>query len=557
MVATTVPLDLAAARRWALAARAALAEARDQIDALNVFPVPDGDTGSNMFLTVDGALDVLRGRYQAGQAPTTLHDGLALIARGMLLSARGNSGVILSQLSRGLSEAVAAAGPVEQVDPRVLADGFERADSLAWAAVSEPVEGTILSVSRAAARAAGKAAAAPGATVLTVAEAALEAAQEALAETPRQLPVLARAGVVDAGGAGFVVLLRALVAVLGDSIPDAAEQRRWLEGAAPADPSAGPRLQPPEDDGVGDGAYEVMYLLTGSDPGRAEHLRAHLTRLGSSVLVVGGPDQWRVHVHLDEPESAVEAGALAGHLEQVSVTALPGAADHPGRPRVTPGREHGVLACVPGEGLAATFSSAGAEVVRSAPGARASTGLLLSAVLSVAAREVLLLPNDPDTVLAAEAAAREAVREEVRVHVIPSHSVVQGMAALAVYDPGAGAEANVTAMTEAVRATRHGAVARATRDSDTPAGRCREGQPLGLVAGRVEVVADTVPEVARGVLERLCTPGTEIVTLVRGAEADPDELDAVVADLTARLPDLEVVRVAGGQGTYRWLLGAE
>src|SRR5690606_11836361 len=246
VVATTVPLELAAARRWALAARAALAEARDQIDALNVFPVPDGDTGSNMFLTFDGALDVLRGRYQAGQAPTTLHDGLALIARGMLLSARGNSGVILSQLSRGLFEAVAAAGPVEQVDPRVLADGFERADSLAWAAVSEPVEGTILSVSRAAARAAGKAAAAPGATVLTVAEAALEAAQEALAETPRQLPVLARAGVVDAGGAGFVVLLRALVAVLGDSIPDAAEQRRWLEGAAPADPSAGPRLQPPE-----------------------------------------------------------------------------------------------------------------------------------------------------------------------------------------------------------------------------------------------------------------------------------------------------------------------
>jgi DAK2 domain fusion protein YloV len=557
VVATTVPLDLAAARRWALAARALLAEAREQIDALNVFPVPDGDTGSNMFLTVDGALDVLRGRYQAGQAPTTLPDGLALIARGMLLSARGNSGVIFSQLSRGLYEAVAAAGPVEVVDPRVLADGFERADSLAWAAVSEPVEGTILSVSRAAARAAGRAAAAPGATVLTVAESALEAAQDALAETPRQLAVLARAGVVDAGGAGFVVLLRALVAVLGDSVPDAAEQRRWLEGAASADLPEGTRLQAPEDDGVGDGAYEVMYLLTGSDPGRAEHLRAHLARIGSSVLVVGGPDQWRVHVHLDEPEAAVEAGALAGHLEQVSVTALPGAGAQPGRARVAPVREHGVVACVPGEGLAATFSAAGAEVVHSAPGARASTGVLLSAVLSVPAREVLLLPNDPDTVLAARAAATEAEHDEVRVHVIPSHSVVQGMAALAVYDPGAGVEDALGAMVEAVQATRHGAVAHATRDSDTPAGPCRAGQPLGLVAGRIEVVADDVAEAARGVLQRLCTPGTELVTLVRGAEAGPDELDPVVADLLAAHPDLEVQTLDGGQGTYRWLLGAE
>lgn len=553
---TRVPLDLAAARRWALAARAALAEAREQIDALNVFPVPDGDTGSNMFLTVDGALDVLRSRYQAGTAPTTLPDGLALIARGMLLSARGNSGVILSQLSRGLHEAVAAAGSVEQVDPQVLADGFERADSLAWAAVTEPVEGTILSVSRAAARAAGRAAGAAGATVLSVAEAALAAATEALAATPRQLSVLARAGVVDAGGAGFVVLLRALVAVLGDSVPDAAEQRRWLEGTQSTGPVTA--LTVPECDGVGDGAFEVMYLLTASDPGRADHLRSHLARLGSSVLVVGGPDEWRVHVHLDRPDAAVEAGALAGHVEQVSVTPLPGSGAHPpARPRPAPEREHGVVACVPGEGLAGTMSAAGAVVVRSSPGARASTGLLLSAVWSAGAGEVLLLPNDPDTVLAAEAAAREAAREEVRVRVIPSHSAVQGLAALAVYDPGARAEEAAAAMTAAARATRHGAVATATRDSETPAGPCRTGQPLGLVAGRIEVVAEEVRDAARGVLRRLCTPGTELVTLVRGAQAGEDELDAVVAELTVEHPDLEVVRIDGGQGTYPWLLGAE
>lgn len=560
-----VALDLVAARRWAMTARALLGEARARINALNVFPVPDGDTGTNMFLTFDGALEMMRGRHQVSREPIGLQEGLDLIARGMLLSARGNSGVILSQLARGLSEAVAAsadgpdpscgprdgAGPGREVCPHALADAFARADEMAWAGVTTPVEGTILSVSRAAAQGAREAVRAGADTAHAVSVAALQAARTALQRTPMQLPALARAGVVDAGGAGLVLVLEALERVLSDAAGAADDTGRAWTGED--DPAF--RLPACDDLGAGDGRVEVMYLLTDSDPERAQHLRAHLAHVGHSVLVVGGPDDWRVHVHLDDPQVALEAGTMAGRVEHVTVTSLATPAHAPGSDR--PRAAVGVVACAQGEGLAAVFAASGAEVVRSAPGARASTGQLLNAIWAVRAHAVVVLPNDPDTVLAAQAAARAGAEDGLKVEVVPAVAAVQGLSALAVLDPGHDLASAVASMQEAVAATRHGALTTAAADGETPAGRCRAGQALGLVDGRIVAVADDPDDAGRLVIEDLLSGAPELLTAVAGAGADRQAMARLVRQATARHTDVEVSWVEGGQRTYPWLFGAE
>ena len=553
-------LDLAAARRWAVTARALLSEARERIDALNVFPVPDGDTGTNMFLTVDGALDLVRGQHEVAGAPLRLDQGLALLARGMLLSARGNSGVILSQLARGMSEAVAEAGPgVLEMGPEVLTDAFERAADVAWAGVSRPVEGTILSVASGAAAGARRALAQAG-TTYAVALAALEEARAALAQTPEQLPRLAQAGVVDAGGAGLVLVIEALESVLDDRPHEGlgALADWWEQG--PVDVPAHELLDGCE---AGDGAYEVMYLVLGSDPERAHHLRAQLVRVGSSVLVVGGPREWRVHVHLDDPAAAVEAGSLAGRVEQVAITSLetPVGPSRGGRhPASRPLAPLGVVACAPGDGIAALMAHAGAEVVHSGARRRASTGQLLGAARAVAAGTVVVLPNDPDTILAAEAAARAAADEGLDVRVLPTRAAVQGLAAMAVCDLGGDVETTLVAMADAAAAVAYGSLTVAANDGSTPVGECRTGQWLGLVSGEIVVVDDQLARAARHVLGALSDGAShdpEMLTVIGGHDAAPHDLDPALAAWGRRHRDVEVHRIEGGQRTFRWLIGME
>lgn len=587
-----VSLDLVAARRWALAARSGLAEARERINALNVFPVPDGDTGTNMFLTLDGAIELLRGQLLARGPAVTLRDGLSLLARGTLLAARGNSGVILSQLSRGLHEVIEDRVPdgstndIGEVDAKMLARAFAHADTLAWDGVTSPVEGTILSVSRAASRGADAAARGEGASAHDVAAAALAAATDALQQTPQQLPILARAGVVDAGGAGYVILIEALERVLSGRPPEPGEQPpSWLERRNEPDndePHSGlaPDVSTDQIDHSGEGAYEVMYLVTGSDPERAGRLRAHLSRIGSSVLVVGGPDDWRVHVHLDHPDAAVEAGGVAGHLVDVAVVELfdgddqqathPSADDVPDLGGETgdtdegaePPMLTGAVGCAPSAALGRLFAAVGVAVVHSAPGSRASTGELLSAIRGVDAPSVVLLPNDPDTILAAHAAARLAAEEggaeyTTEVVVIPTASVVQGLSAMAVWSASQDCASNEQAMSEAANATRYGAVTVAGRDADTDAGPCRVGQYLSLHGRRIAAVSDDLPAAVAAVLDELLTPESELLTVVRGAGALPGSLDAELDRYLARNADLEVVPVDGEQDADLWLFGVE
>ena len=546
-------LDAVAARRWAVVARAAFASRRAEIDALNVFPVPDGDTGTNLYLTFDAALDAARTAYErrastAGSSSPELADESEVFARELLLAARGNSGVILSQIFRGFADEVAATG-AEALDGAGLAAAVGRADTLAWASVTRPVEGTILSVSRAAATAA--AAAGPG--LYAVTRATLEAARDALAATPNQLPALERAGVVDAGGAGYLLLLEALERVVsGDLASDALSgddplKRRpgWTQ-RVPAPSRQGQDLDP---DGP---AYEVMYLLGDTTADAVATLRQHLDGLGDSLLVVGSGDLWNVHVHVDDVGAAIEAGITAGRPHRIRVTHF-----HDQRQSRPDPTALAVVACAAGEGLAAVFRGAGASVVPSGPRRRASAGQLLEAARATAAPSVLLLPNDGDTLLAANAAAKVGTDEGLDIRVVPARTAVQGIAALAVYDADRDLGENTLAMSSAAAATRNGAVTIATKEALTSAGWCHAGDVLGIVDGDVAVIGRDLRQVGGEVVERLLSSGGELLTIVSGEDAPPKLGENVAASARIRRRDLEVTQLYGGQAVYPLMLGVE
>jgi DAK2 domain fusion protein YloV len=555
------------ARRWAVVTRAAFAARRAEIDALNVFPVPDGDTGTNLYLTFDGALDAVRTQHERAGilGLASLEEECSSLARAMLLTARGNSGVILSQLVRGFAEAIAASG-AETADGALVVAALERASERAWKAVTHPVEGTILSVARAAAEAAQAAQADGGGSLTGVTEAALRGATEALARTTSQLPALQLAGVVDAGGAGYVLLLEALARVAhedGGAVGSQARQflddssmRRRLDWAP-----TGAAVHPTGGEGAPSGveavqaaagpAYEVMYLLADTDEARVDGLRDTLDGLGDSLLVVGGPDLWNVHVHVDDAGAALEAGVVAGRPYRIRVTHF---ADQTGR---RPASDLAVVACAAGPGLAAVFAGAGAQVVESGPGRRASAGQLLEAARAAHALTVILLPNDKDTLLAAEAAASAGEQEGIDIHVVRSRTAVQGLAAMAVFDPGEPAARNLTSMSSHASATRHGAVTVASKDALTSAGPCRRGDVLGVVGGDIATVGSDLLAVAEDVMRRLLSSGGELVTVVAGTDAPPGLADDVARWVGREHRDVEVTLVDGGQPHYPLLLGVE
>ncbi len=528
-------LDGRASRRWAASALAALGDAREELDALNVFPVPDGDTGTNLYLTFEAACSAVR----ALPPDEKLRTVLDAFARGALLGARGNSGIIAAQLLRGWADVLAEH---EVLDGAAARRAMALADKQAWAAVAEPVEGTILSVSRAATRAAD---AVRSARLPDVVAAAVGAAREALARTPDQLPALRRAGVVDAGGQGFLDLLETLEAFLAGRMH---RPRRGRPAALPV-----VDLSQCDDLDAEGPAYEVMYLLETADE-RVPALRSALAPLGDSLVVVGGGGLWHVHVHVDDPGAAVEHALEVGRPRRIRVAHF---AEQIARRRARPRAGVGLVACAAGPGLARLFEEAGAVAVRTAPGRRPSTGEIVDAVRRTGAPFVVVLPNDGDTVAVARAAALAARDEDIRVTVLPTRAQVQGLAAAAVHDPTQAADADVVAMSAAAGAARDGAVTVAARTAITSAGLCRPGDALGVVQGDFAVVGDDLAAVAIEVLDRLLATGGELVTLVRGAEAD----DALVGAVTGHLRDsrraVEVAVLDGGQERYPLLMAVE
>ncbi|MGW0706895.1 DAK2 domain-containing protein [Streptomyces sp. NPDC002643] len=590
--------DALAVRTWCGLALAALGRAREEIDAINVYPVADGDTGTNLYLTMESAVTAVEAVFaghaagagagsEAGPGASgkpTLSDAARAMAHGALIGARGNSGTILAQLLRGMAQVLSDDGEAAHTDGRGLRLALRHAADSARDAVAHPVEGTVLTVASAAADAVTAVEGDCGA----VARAAYEGAGRALAATPGQLAVLARAGVVDAGGRGLVAVLAALVetftgeapkipvpaasgygghARVGERVLDAggiasAGTDAGTDAAgAGAGAGVGVAVDACADDRPGGGgpAFEVIYLLEADDEAVAR-LRRRLDALGDSLVVVGGDGLWNVHVHVDDAGAAVEAGVEAGRPYRIRITHFGAEDAHVSGGTGRPPRERAqraVVAVVPGEGLAGLYTEAGATTVLARPGEPPASGELVEAVRRAHAREVVLLPNDPDLRHTAAAAADQARAEGVRVALIPTRSAVQGIAALAVHEPDRRFDEDVVSMTSAAGATRYGEVAIAERQSWTMAGICQAGDVLGLIDGDVAVIADDITATAVTVVDRMLAAGGEMVTLVLGDAAPAEVADRVEARVRESYLAVDTVVYRGGRQGALLLIGVE
>ena len=538
-------LDAQSVRHWLTLAADALERHQAEINALNVFPVPDGDTGSNMALTMAAGVRATDG-LAPGVSGRVLADSFSSAA---LAGARGNSGIILSQYVRAFLERLDVAGPAGTSD---VVAALSAANESAYAAVGAPTEGTILTVARAAADSANAALAVDTECSLNelVRQVALDAAT-ALERTPEQLPALARAGVVDAGGRGLVVLLESLVEVVTGRRVDAVPEVL-----------AHPRI---DECTNRDGAFEVMYLLECSAD-RMDQFREQLAATGTSIVVAGAEPAWSVHVHTDDVGSAIEAGLAVGRPTKIRIADLRVSAQvfaHPSdsaeasatAARVDQSRH--VVAVAHGQGMEDLLASSAVSVVRAHGRVAPSTGEILTAMKDCGGSEFIVLPSSAGIRSAAEAAAELARAEGLTVTVIPTRSIVQTLAAVAVHDPQTNFDGDVLAMTRAATATRYGGVSIATRNAMTSAGLCSEGDVLGIIEGDVVEIGHDVSDVAYRLMSRLLSAGGELVTLVRGQDSSAEMITDVVKRIRREHPAIEVSTYDGGQPVWPLIVGVE
>ncbi|MFF1267346.1 DAK2 domain-containing protein [Streptomyces anulatus] len=568
-------LDAVAVRTWCSLALEALGRERAEIDAINVYPIADGDTGTNLYLTVESAaaaVEAVFAAHETGATAPATADAVRAMAHGALIGARGNSGTILAQLLRGMAGVLADGG-----DAAHLRRALTRAADAARRAVAHPVEGTVLTVAAAAAEAAegGES------DLRTVVHAAYAGALAALAKTPEQLAVLGRAGVVDAGGRGLVAVLGALVETVTGQAPVRGPRTAHGKAPTPVDggsvvglpvggtpvegvPAGGvpetgvPAGEGPLDcpeDGVAGPAFEVIYLLEAGDD-QVARLRTRLDALGDSLVVVGGDGLWHVHVHVDDAGAAVEAGVEAGRPYRIRITHFATESGHDLRVQAEPA-QRAVVVVVPGDGLAGLCTEAGATTVIARPGEPPASGELVDAIRRAHAREVVLLPNDAALRHTAAAAAEQARTEGVRVALVPTRAAVQGIAALAVHEPDRGFDEDVVAMTAAAGATRYAELAVAERQSWTMAGICQAGDILGLIDGDVAVIGADVPATARTVLDRMLAAGGELVTLVLGEDVPDSLADALEEHVREGYLAVDTVVYRGGHQRAPLLIGVE
>lgn len=512
---------------WLRRATSIIGDSADALNAINVFPVPDADTGSNLKLTMTGISEAVPNLEQAS---------LDSAVQAAVLCAHGNSGAIVAEMFVSVCRTLEYDLPALQAMPTgtLIATLLRSAAVAARRAVARPVAGTILTVADEAANAAEEAAVSHPDDALAVVRAAQRSAHASLARTPQQLDVLASAGVVDAGAQAYVLLIDALNEVLGGT---PAHPLTAVDPRPAARQQEGPRVS---------GEYEVMYTLRGAQPSDLDGLRDQLSELGHSVVIVGDQAIAQVHVHLGEVGAAVEAGLVLGKLSQLRITALP--------PSSAAG-QRSVLAVVAGSGLAQAVASLGGIPVLAAQG-----GVTVDELQAAAERtcgDLVILPNSSRNLKKAEQVAAELRRNGRRVDIIPALAQVQGLAAMAVHEPSADLESVVVAMSSAASHTRHGEIAVAERSAMTAAGRCQPGDVLGAVQGHVVVIGTSMAEVAWQVVERLLTPGGELLTLIRGLAADDNLLPDLAARVRQMSRPLDVEIVNGGQPGYPLLLGVE
>jgi hypothetical protein len=548
-------LDGSGLRRWAHTAVADLISHTEEINQLNVFPVADADTGTNMLFT-------MRAAWAQADAADTGDDVTAVaaaLADGALRGARGNSGVILSQILRAVAEVTAAAaedraGVLSDISGPLFSSALRHAVTLVVASMGQAVPGTIVSVLHDAA-AAAEDAAAQQADLAEVVAASTRGAASALDRTPTQLDVLAEAGVVDAGGRGLLVLLDALSATLTGHTTRRAVYRPAPKTAPVETTPSASRTSP---------SFEVMYLLSDCEAHNVESLRARLDGLGDSVAIAASgfgesgetnAGCYSVHVHADDAGAAVEAGLAVGTLSRIQITALSGGADR--LPVGSWSRQRAVLAVVDGDGAESLFTGEGADVLRPASDAAVSAQELLHALLNTGAAQVMVLPNG--YVAAEEIVAGSAVAADWGIDMVPvpTGSMVQGLAALAVHDPDRRLVDDGYTMARAAAGARFGSVRVAAEEALTWAGTCKPGDGLGVAGDEVVIVGGDIASAAAGLIDLLLAAGGELVTVLTGDGVGPDVAVALADHVHRKHPGTEMVTFHTGHRADALLIGVE
>jgi DAK2 domain fusion protein YloV len=514
---------------------------QEAINALNVYPVPDGDTGTNMLLTMQAAYKEIH------DSPEADVDAISRkVAHGALMGARGNSGVILSQIFRGFAHALEG---IEAFDTVQFAAALQEASTMAYKGVIKPVEGTMLTVARETADA-SVAAAASSRDLRYVLELAVHEARESVTRTPTLLPVLAEAGVVDAGGQGLLVILEGMLRYAkGEQVEVDAE----LEAAV--------HLHPLHLDGEEGYGYDIQFVVHG-EALQVEEIRDKIATFGDCALVVGDSRAVKVHVHSPEPGTPLNYGASLGSLSRVIIENMQeqyqdfilSKAQQPAAPE-TPICGIGTVVVAPGPGLAQVFESLGASVVVSGGQTmNPSTEDLLQAAESVACDEVIILPNNRNIIMAAE---QVSTLTEKRIEVVRTTSVPQGITALLALNYQADLATNTEIMTEAAQDIETAEITTAVRSVQIDGIPVQEGEVIGLVNGKLKARGDSPGQVTVDVLAEMQVDNFEIITLYYGESITPDEAQKLADQIEERFPEQEVEVVDGGQPHYFYILSAE
>ena len=523
-----------------------LAANHEEVNRLNVFPVPDGDTGTNMLLTLQSAVEDVRESNAAEVSKIA-----KLASHGSLMGARGNSGVILSQIFRGFARAVEGK---TSLTPSELAAALEEAANAAYRAVNKPTEGTILTVAREAGRAAATAASGPDATVPRVIAAAAAGARAAVLKTPSQLQILREAGVVDAGGFGLELILEGMLKTVEESDSTLAA---LSEARKPVSPAAQVALDLPE----GGWGYCTEFLIEGNNLD-TELIRSQIESLGNSVLVVGEPELVKVHVHTDDPTRVINLAGGYGKLMKLSVgdmstqhrriLDIEGAA---GVAKASRANGVGIVAVVAGRGLVDIFRGLGVDaIIEGGQTMNPSTQDMLTAIESLPYDEVVLLPNNGNVI----AAAKQVVGlTKKKVHVVETHSMPQGVSAVVAFRPERPAAENLKAMRAEAERVQTIEVTHAIRDTRSNGLRVRKGDVIGLINDRLEFAGGDYAEVVHKALSKLGPDSYELVTVYRGEQASDAELARLESEIRTSYPSLEVEVQQGGQLHYPFILSVE
>ena len=518
-----------------------LAANHEEANRLNVFPVPDGDTGTNMLLTLQSAVEDIKDSNAAEVSKIA-----KLASHGSLMGARGNSGVILSQIFRGFARAVEGKS---SLTPRELAAAFEEAANAAYRAVNKPTEGTILTVAREAGRAATAAAASPDASVPSVIAAAATGARDAVLKTPSQLQILREAGVVDAGGFGLQVILEGMLKTV--------EETAFAASTQP--PARVPAAQAALDLPEGGWGYCTEFLIEGNGLD-VDVIRNQIEALGNSVMVVGEPELVKVHVHTDDPTRVITLAGGHGKVLKLNVGDMStqhrrilesqASATKPSRPNGV-----GLVAVVAGSGLMEIFRGLGVDaIVEGGQTMNPSTQDMLVAIESVPYREVILLPNNRNVVLAAKQVTGLTPK---KVHIVETHSVPQGVAAVVAFRADRSGPENVAAMKAEAERVQTIEVTHAVRDTRSNGLKVKKGDVIGLINEKLEFAGTDYAEVVNKALGKLGPDSYELVTVYRGEGASEDELARLQSAIQSSFPGLDVEVQQGGQQHYPFILSVE